>query len=118
MSFVHGKAKVAPPSGHTVPRLELCAAVLAAELSETVKESLDLCIQKIKFYTDRRIVLGYINNRTRRFYTYFSNLVAKIHNVSAADQWNYIPTHMNPADDGTRGVPVDNLQDSKWLTGP
>ena len=118
VSFVHGKAKVAPPSGHTVPRLELCAAVLAAELSETVKESLDLCIQKIKFYTDSRIVLGYIHNRTRRFYTYISNRVAKIHNVSAADQWNYIPTHMNPADDGTRGVPVDNLQDSKWLTGP
>ena len=81
-------------------------------------EALDLCIHKIKFYTDSRIVLGYIHNRTRRFYTYISNRVAKIHNVSVADQWNYIPTHMNPADNGTRGVPVDNLQDSKWLTGP
>ena len=31
-SFLLGKAKVAPTSGHTIPRLELCAAVMAVEL--------------------------------------------------------------------------------------
>lgn len=118
LSFVLGKAKVAPISGHTIPRLELCAAVLAAELSETVKDFIELSIQKVKFYTDSRIVLGYIYNRTRRFYTYISNRVAKIHGVSAPDQWNFIPTHLNPADDGTRGVLVGDLQHSKWLSGP
>ena len=118
LSFVLGKAKVAPISGHTIPRLELCAAVLAAELSETVKETIKLNIQKVKFYTDSRIVLGYIHNRTRRFYTYISNRVAKIHGVSVPDQWNFIPTYLNPADDGTRGVHVGDLQHSKWLAGP
>lgn len=29
VSFIHGKAKVAPSQGHTIPRLELCATVLA-----------------------------------------------------------------------------------------
>lgn len=29
VSFVLGKAKLAPTGGHTIPRLELCAAVLA-----------------------------------------------------------------------------------------
>lgn len=28
-SFIHGKSKVAPRHGHTIPRLEFCAAVLS-----------------------------------------------------------------------------------------
>lgn len=40
VGFVCDKAKVAPTSGHTIPRLELCGTVLAVELSETVFEQL------------------------------------------------------------------------------
>lgn len=32
VGFVLGKAKVAPRHGHTIPRLELCAAVLTTEI--------------------------------------------------------------------------------------
>ena len=38
VGFLFGKTKVAPPHGHTIPRLELCAAVLAVEVSETIVE--------------------------------------------------------------------------------
>ena len=34
ISFVFGKAKLAPPHATTIPRLELCAAVLAVEITE------------------------------------------------------------------------------------
>lgn len=33
--FLLGKAKVAPKRGHTIPRLELCAALLASEIAGT-----------------------------------------------------------------------------------
>lgn len=118
IGFVMGKCKVAPTSGHTIPRLELCAAVLATEIAETVKDSLGVQFHSVKFYTDSKVILGYICNQKRRFYTYVANRVEKIRRFCSPDQWNFIPTHLNPADDGTRGLTVDKMQDSRWLSGP
>lgn len=61
-SFIMGKAKLAPSTAHTVPRLELCAAVLAVELTEMVTKESDIDLHRVTFYTDSRIVLGYIQH--------------------------------------------------------
>ncbi|XP_068234141.1 uncharacterized protein [Palaemon carinicauda] len=37
LGFVLGRVKVAPTGGHTIPRLELCANVLAIEIAQSVK---------------------------------------------------------------------------------
>ena len=47
----------------TIPRLELCAAVVAVELSELLTEELDMKIDRPTFYIDSKVVLGYINNK-------------------------------------------------------
>ncbi|XP_062604472.1 uncharacterized protein LOC134266273 [Saccostrea cucullata] len=39
IGFTYGKSKIAPKHGHTIPRLELCAAVLAVEVGEMVSTS-------------------------------------------------------------------------------
>ena len=117
-SFVLGKAKVAPASGHTIPRLELCAAVLAVELAETIRDQLHVSLQDMHFYTDSQVILGYITNETRRFYVYVSNRVAKIRHSSNPEQWHYVPTDQNPADLATRGIEASSLQKSIWLNGP
>ena len=118
ISFLLGKAKVAPLSGHTIPRLELCGAVLASEIYQVISEQLDIKLDKVRFYTDSKIVLGYIHNETRRFYTYVSNRVERIRRISKPDQWTYISTEANPADYATRIAPVSQLQNSPWLVGP
>ena len=84
----------------------------------TVKENLDIKLHTVKYYTDSKVVLGYIHNQCRRFYTYVSNRVDKNRTGSSPNQWNFVPTHLNPADDGSRGLKVSNLQDSRWLMGP
>ena len=64
------------------------------------------------------MVLGYINNKTRRLYVYVSNRVDCLHRTSRPEQWSYISTELNPADSGTRCLHAANVQESTWLIGP
>lgn len=58
VGFIMGKAKLAPQTGHTVPRLELCAAVLAVEIAEQIIQELDIKPDTLLFYTDSKVVFG------------------------------------------------------------
>ena len=49
IGFVIGKTKVAPPHGHTIPRLELCSALLAIEIYQLVNENLNIAFEKVNF---------------------------------------------------------------------
>lgn len=80
--FVFGKCKVAPKHGPTIPRLELCAAVMAVEIGEMIFEHLDMNSAEINYYTDSKVVLGNINNQVRRFQVYVANRVGKIRKAS------------------------------------
>ncbi|XP_069122241.1 uncharacterized protein [Argopecten irradians] len=118
VSFLLGKANLAPSGGQTIPRLELCAAVLATQLKNTVIANLGIDFDKVRMYTDSQIVLGYICNSARRFYVYVANRVQKIRSSTEPEQWTYVNTNVNPADDGTRSIPAYKLSKSLWLNGP
>lgn len=77
-----------------------------------------LKIDSVTFFTDSRIVLGYIHNETRRFYVYVSNQIQRIRQSTSPDQWKYIPSEQNPADHGSRPVSATLLANTTWLTGP
>lgn len=113
-----GKAKLAPMSVHTIPRLELGAAVLAVEIAKLVASELDINPDSLKFYTDSKVVLGYIYNETRRFYLYISNRVERIRKSTCPEQLHYVHTSQNPEDVATRSVPAARLSDTNWLTSP
>ncbi|XP_046585211.1 uncharacterized protein LOC124292203 [Haliotis rubra] len=115
--FILGKAKVVPSHAHTIPRLELCAAVLAADVADCVSRHLNLPLDSVHYYTDSKIVLGYIRNTSKRFTIYVSNRIQKIRRISMPDQWIYIPSDMNPADVATRPVSMTNFGENKWLKG-
>ncbi|XP_065815784.1 uncharacterized protein [Labrus bergylta] len=118
VGFVLGKAKLAPSSAHTIPRLELSAAVLAVEMAELVAGKLDISVDTIQFYTDSKVVLGYIYNQTRRFYVYVCNRIQRIRKFAKPEQWHYVCTTQNPADHATQSVPAAELTSTSWLTGP
>ena len=118
VGFVIGKSKVAPTHGHTIPRLELCAAVVATELCNFVREHLIVRADSVSYYTDSQIVLGYINNTSRRFHIYVCNRIDRILKHSTKSQWNYVATECNPADQATRPISVQKMKNSLWLEGP
>ena len=118
LAFLYGQAKLTPTHPTTIPRLELCGAVLSALSVKKLSKELSIPIHEVVFYTDSKVVLGYIQNDSRRFYVYVANRVQIIRSVSDPSQWRYIDTALNPADLATRGVPAEHLKNSKWLVGP
>ncbi|XP_077978766.1 uncharacterized protein LOC144434185 [Glandiceps talaboti] len=118
-AFMLGKSRVAPLKQVTIPRMELSAATLAVRVDKSIKKELDMKVDETFFWTDSMTVLRYINNETARFHTFVANRVTVIREGSTPAQWRYVETSQNPADEASRGQPVDKfLQNKRWLNGP
>ena len=108
-TLLFGQSKVAPAQTTSIPRLELCAAVLASQAVHKIEKEINMEIDDITFYTDSKVVLGYIQNESRRFYVYVANRVQTIRKMSNPRQWKYIDTSKNPADLSTRRLNAESL---------
>ena len=117
-SFVIGKSRVTPLRCVSIPRLELAAAVLSVRMSEQLKRELDMKIVDEVFWSDSKVVLGYINNNAKRFHVYVANRIQEIRNKSSVKQWKFVHSKVNPADDATRGLSATEFIKSKWSQGP
>lgn len=117
-ALVIAKAREAPLKVVTIPRLELTAAVLSVKVSLFLKRELNLPIDREYFWTDSKVVLGYINNEARRFHVYVANRVQIIRDATEPHQWHYIESTSNPADQASRGLRASEINNSAWLIGP
>ncbi|XP_041484991.1 uncharacterized protein LOC121431537 isoform X2 [Lytechinus variegatus] len=118
-SLVLAKSRVTPLKAVTIPRLELVAATISAKMSGFLRKELRYKEIREFFWTDSKIVLGYINNEARRFHVYVSNRVQEIRNRTNPSDWYYVDTSCNPADDASRGLTASELlHSSRWLEGP
>ena len=82
-----GKARVAPLKFITVPRLELQAAVVSIKISQWLLKELDYQDVSEFFWTDSSVVMGYINNESKRFHTFVANRIQQIHDHTSPQQW-------------------------------
>ena len=118
VSYVISMSNLIPKSCNSMPRRELCAALMGARLYYEVKRELDFEITDYYMYCDSKVVLGYLNNSEKRFSKYVSNRVFSILKVTDKDKWFYINSDLNPADIASRPQSVESLKRSVWLRGP
>ncbi|KAK7107684.1 hypothetical protein V1264_015565 [Littorina saxatilis] len=117
-SLLMAKAKVVPIRAVTIPRLELQAAVLAVKIARFLEKELGHLEAQHYFWTDSRVVLGYIYNQTKKFHVFVANRLQMIQDFSQPHQWHHVTTKENPADYASRGLCVQDLKNSCWFSGP
>ncbi|GFU91809.1 integrase catalytic domain-containing protein [Trichonephila clavipes] len=98
VSILASKSRVAPIRVISIPRLELCACVLLAQLVKKIRSTLRLNISDIVLHTDSTIALAWLNTPANRLKTFVANRVAKVQELTEGFQWNHVPSVLNPAD--------------------
>lgn len=119
IALVSSKTKVAPLRGLSIPRMELMAAVLGARLRRTIEENHSLAIRKTCFWSDSSTVCSWIKSDTRRYRQFVAFRVNEILDLSSVDEWRWISTKVNVADEATKwGKGPSCSVDSRWFQGP
>ncbi|XP_058840021.1 uncharacterized protein LOC131695495 [Topomyia yanbarensis] len=112
------KSRVAPLRGLSIPRLELCAAVLGSQLIHNLRTTTDFQGPAV-FWSDSTVVLHWIKSPPNEWKVFVSNRVAEVQRLTRGVPWNYVPTELNPADLISRGInPSQIIDDRMWWYGP
>ena len=118
VSFLVAKCRVAPIRASTIPKLELQAAVIGLRLSMPIQSFLPFSVQNSFFWSDSSTALQWISSSDKRLPVFVANRVAGIVDGSNVELWNFVPGQINPADIGTRGIKMSELENTDWLRGP
>ena len=118
-SLISAKNKLAPMRQISIPRLELCAAVIGCRLAETIIREMTYEFTDVMYIVDSIIVRSQIQKESYGFGTFVATRIAEIQEKTKPCQWWWIKGSENPADLVTRPTkPTDLDTGSSWQTGP
>ena len=92
-----------------MPKLELQAAVVTCRMKNVILDEVRFGIQSVHFWCDSKTVINYLKNETAIFGLYVAQRVNKIGRSSSIEDWYYVPTKLNVADDLTRFTAFQTL---------
>ena len=100
----------------TIPRLELVAAHMAANLVDNVRTALEgFPITSVHGWSDSTVALHWIKGGG----SYKQFVTNRVRKISSKDfiEWRHVDTNHNPADIESRGCNTNQLT-GMWLSGP
>ena len=137
IKFLGAKSKVGPIGGNTVPRNELCGALMLTRLTYSTLKSLEETLlndyvpnMAVKLFSDSSTILSWIQSNAINYKPFVKNKVIEIQNLLPISNWSYIPSKRNKAADLlskgcnrkdldviVNGPDVLRLPESNWTLG-
>ena len=118
-NIIMAKTKVSPIKRVTIPRLELCGALVLSRLLHHCRKVLEIPLSDTYAWTDSTIVLSWLRGNPNRFKPFVGNRIAEIMEVVPPSRWHHVSGMSNPADCASRGLyPSELANQTLWWEGP
>ena len=118
------KGKIAPKNRVSIPRMELCGALLGERIKNFILKDTNLKFEKTYQFVDSSTVLGYVHKECGILHPYEGIRVAEIQSSNEFSdgkllRWAWVKGELNPADWCTKPRTVEKLlEDSFHEDGP
>lgn len=121
VALLASKSRIAPLKNArpTIPRLELCGALVLAQLISSIKHNLPISFSRIILWSDSTTALSWITTDPGNLKTFVCNRVIEIRELTKEMEWRHVGTKDNPADLISRGLlPSEIRAATIWWSGP